>query len=432
MKTNLQPSRNESGSILVIALVMAGILGLSLISYLLLMNHQNRMVFRGQAWNHALALAEAGVEDGLAHLNRTFGTNNVRGNGINGWSGAKWGPATLATNRQLVGGTYTASISDGMPVISATGRVTVANSSQIIERRVQVFTKTDPAFRVAMSVRRGIDFKGKNILVDSYDSGDPDHCDDLGRYEAATAKAGGDIASTEGFISVGNATVKGKLYTGPLNANQYDLGPGGNVGDVNWTGPGIQPGWYFNDFNMSYPSVDVPYTTGLPLSNEGSTNYWQLGDTVDGTGYFHSGNVFLNSSKTIKVIGKATLYVTGNFIVNGKIEIAPGATLKLYIGGIQTDMNEVNTSGNAFSFQYYGLPSNRLIAWGGNSEYVGTVYAPEAELRLGGGGGSDFDYQGSCVVDKVTINGHYKFHYDENLRRRGPMSGFVVTKWQED
>jgi Tfp pilus assembly protein PilX len=428
MKTKLHPSRNESGSILMIALVMAGILGVSLISYLMLMNHQNRMVFRGQSWNHALALAEAGVEDGLAHLNRTFGTNNVRGNGVNGWSGPKWGPAILNSPRSLAGGSYTASISDGMPVITSTGRVVVANSSQIVERRVRVLTTTQPAFRVAMAARRGVDFKGNQVLVNSYDSGDPMHSTSDGRYDQVTAKAGGDIASTEGFLNVGNADVKGKLYTGPLNVDQYDLGPNGTVGDLNWTGPGIQPGYYYNDFNMNFSSVDVPFTSGLPLSNEGSTNWWQLGDG----NYFHLNNVSLNPGKDIVVVGKAALYVTGNFEVKGKIVIAPGAELKLYVGGIQTKMFEVNTSGNAFSFQYYGLPSNKFITWNGNSEYVGTVYAPEAEFTLGGGGSSAYDYQGSCVVDKVIIKGNFEFHYDENLRRNGPKSGFVVTLWQEE
>jgi hypothetical protein len=430
MKTNLQTSRNDSGSILVIALVMAGLLGVSLISYLLLMNHQNRMVFRGQAWNHALALAEAGVEDGLAQLNRTFGTNNSRG-GVNGWSGSSLGPAVLSPNRILAGGSYMARISaGGMPVITATGHVAVANSAQFIERRVRVLTAPQPAFRVGMAARRGIDFKGNKILINSYDSGDPNHSDANGEYDAATAKAGGTVASTEGFINVGNAEIKGKLYTGPLNEGEYYVGPQGSVGDLSWAGPGIEPRAYFNDFNMSFPPVDEPYATGVPpTAGPGSTNTWDL---LGGYDYKYTGNVKMGNKDIIMVVDDATLYVTGNFEMSGQIIVAPGATLKLYVGGIKTDLNQVNTDGNAFSFQYYGLPSNKLISWGGNDEYKGTVYAPEAEFRLGGGGTDTYDFQGACVVDKITINGHFNFHYDENLRRRGPVSGFVVTQWQEE
>lgn len=413
-----------------IALVTGATIGIAMLSYFLLMNHQNRMVHRGQAWNHALTLAEAGVEDALAQLNRAFGTNNSRG-GANGWSGAYYGPAVLDAPRNLAGGSYSATISSGLPVITATGRVAVANSSQFVERRVQVFTTTEFAFRVAMASRRGITMNGNNILIDSYDSGDPNHCTPLGRYDPATAKAGGDVASAEGFIDVGNNDIKGKLYTGPINAGQYDVGPNGSVGSMAWSGPGIQPGWYFNDFNMDFISVDPPYTTGLPPGPLGGTdtNAWTLGNGQ----YYYSGNVRMNAQKTILVQGIATVYVTGNFEMLGAINLAPGAQLKLYVGGQQTRLNVVNNSpdGNAFNFQYYGLPSNLLISWTGNDEYLGTIYAPEAAFRLGGGGSDIYDFQGSCVVNSVTINGHFNFHYDENLRRRGPIAGFVVSKWEE-
>src|SRR5262245_50276550 len=129
MKTKQSQQRNESGSVLMIALVMAGILGVCLISYFTLMNHQNRMVFRGQAWNHALSLAEAGVEDALAHINLEFGTNNPIG-GTDGWSGPTGGPATLSSPRNLAGGSYSVTISAGFPVVTSTGRVQVPNSSQ--------------------------------------------------------------------------------------------------------------------------------------------------------------------------------------------------------------------------------------------------------------------------------------------------------------
>jgi hypothetical protein len=426
MKTKLHPSRNESGSILMIALVMAGILGVSLISYLLLMNHQNRMVFRGQAWNQALALAEAGVEDGLAQLNRKFGTNNSRG-GVNGWSGAASGPATLAAARQLSGGSYAASISSGMPIITSTGRVMVANSSAIIERRVRVLCTTEAAFQAAVAAKKDISFNGNSITIDSYDSGDTSHSTPTGRYDPATRKAGGDIASTEGFIDVGNAEVKGKLYTGPLNPNQYSVGPGGSVGDLNWNGPGIQSGWYFNDFNMDFKEVDEPYPSGLPPTGD-PTNVWVLGNAE----YKHDGDFTANNSKVISVIGKATVYVTGTFDMKGKINIMPGGSLKLYVGGLTAKLNQVNTGGDAFSFQYYGLPSNKSVSWGGNNEYVGTVYAPQAILKMGGGGSDPFDFQGACVVDGITLNGHFNFHFDENLRKKGPQSGYVVSLWQEE
>jgi len=416
-----------------VALVTALILGVSMISYLLLMEHQNRMVVRGQAWNQALAVAEAGVEDALAHLNRKFGTNNIRGNGENGWNGPVWGPAVLGAPRSLSGGTYSASISDGLPVISSTGIVSVANSSKTIERRVRAVCTTEAAFRAAVAAKRDVTFNGNNITLDSYDSGRPGVYSTLdGKYDAAKRKAGGDVASTEGFINVGNADIKGKLYTGPVNDGMYNVLENGSVGDLSWNGPGIQPGWYFNDFNMSFLDVDEPYSIGVPPNGGiagGYTNTWLL---LSGNNYKHDGDFTASSDETIYVAGTATVYVTGVFDMRGKIIIAPGATLKLYCAGPYARLNEVNTAGSALSFQYYGLPANKKISWGGNDEYVGTIYAPQAALRMGGGGEDLYDYQGACVIESLALNGHFSFHYDENLRRRGPISSFVVALWEEN
>ena len=46
---------------------------------------------------------------------------------------------------------------------------------------------------------------------------------------------------------------------------------------------------------------------------------------------------------------------------------------------------------------------------------MGTIYAPHADFTLGGGGKDTIDFVGSSVTKTVKMNGHYKFHYDENL-----------------
>jgi hypothetical protein len=70
------------------------------------------------------------------------------------------------------------------------------------------------------------------------------------------------------------------------------------------------------------------------------------------------------------------------------------------------------------------------MSWTGNNAYVGTVYAPQASFKLGGGGSDEFDYQGACVVESVVMNGHFKFHYDEQLKKT-PLTGFAVSLWEE-
>lgn len=426
MKTTQLRRRRESGSVLAVTLIIAIVLSLSLASYLMLMSHQNRMVMHGQAWNRALTVAEAGVEDTLGHLNRTFGTNNDRG-GANGWVGPAAGPAVLGSERKLTLGIYymTTISDDALPIITSTGTVTMATSGQVIRRVIRVKTVTEAAFRAAMAARRNIDFMGNDIYVDSYDSSD-DKFSTLGKYDYNKRKAGGDVASTEGFIAVGNADVKGKLYTGPVNDGQYKVGSQGSVGDLNWNGPGVQPGWYFNDFNMDFANVEVPNLSWTQPKSKG-TNFLHLGSGA----FKYLGNLNAKSGDTIYVEAKATLYVTGDFDMKGTIIIAPGASLKIYVGGANTVLNRVNTDGNANTFQYYGLPSNTSVTWNGNDEFVGTIYAPQATLSMGGGGSNTYDFQGACVAKAVWMNGHFNFHFDENLRRKGPVIGFAVSGWEE-
>ena len=82
------------------------------------------------------------------------------------------------------------------------------------------------------------------------------------------------------------------------------------------------------------------------------------------------------------------------------------------------------------NFYYYGLPGVTSITLGGNSTYIGVIYAPEASLTLNGGGNAN-NLEGAAIVGSVTLNGKYDFHYDESLATNGPSRGFIATSWQE-
>jgi hypothetical protein len=107
---------------------------------------------------------------------------------------------------------------------------------------------------------------------------------------------------------------------------------------------------------------------------------------------------------------------------NSSIVVAPGASLKLFVGTTagptnQVALTQVNVSGNASTFQLYGLPSTASISWSGNANYLGVIYAPAADLALGGGGNNLYDYQGAIAAKSISLNGHFAIHFDENLRR---------------
>ena len=61
--------KDEQGGTLLVSLLICLILGILLGSYLSLVQNQHLSVTRAEAWNYALIVAEAGIEDALAHLN---------------------------------------------------------------------------------------------------------------------------------------------------------------------------------------------------------------------------------------------------------------------------------------------------------------------------------------------------------------------------
>ena len=434
-----------------ITLLLASILGVTLAGYLYWVRSQNLLVAESQAWNSALALAEAGIEEGLAQINVNVGSienptavanyaPSVQTNfgPLGAVSPGVYGPRSNA----LPNGSYSVTITPPAnpsltlgPTITAVGYTKVPLISKPIARTVQVTTTIKALLANTITALSNVTFKGTGLTVDSYDSSDPNHSTN-GFYNAATRKAGGDVASLFGVIGIQNANIFGHLETGP--AASYTIG-NGQVGDLpqNWPAQsGIEPGWWLTDFNMDIPDILPPYQSGtLPPSGSG-TNTWILG----ASSYYCSGDFTINNNQTLYVSGNATFYVKGSFKMKNNtgsfISIAPGATLTLYVGdssgaAVSADLGMVNTAGNASTFKFYGLPTLKTITWNGNAAYLGTIYAPEAYFILGGGGSTPYDFQGSTTVQTIDMNGHFNLHYDENLKRIGPSSGFIVTSWRE-
>jgi hypothetical protein len=138
----------------------------------------------------------------------------------------------------------------------------------------------------------------------------------------------------------------------------------------------------------------------------------------------------------VLVTGHAKLYVTGSvqFTGNDTIDIAPGASLKLYVAASTAKIagnGVLNEDGIATNFYYFGLPSNTTLTVSGNGTFIGAIYAPEAALTLDGGGHETTDFTGASVSQTARMNGHFKFHYDEALGKNGPPRGYVVKDWNE-
>ena len=264
MKFRHLPPCNDRGSILIVSLFTAAVLSFVLASYLSISQRQSVAVARSQAWNAAIPIAESGVEEALAQLNRGIGAGalNLAANGWIQKASGRYGPQQV---RYLGSSYYDVSIVEGAtPVIFSTGFVAAPYGAAPISRAIQVTTTSNaPLFSVAMVAKDKVDFKGFGTATDSFDSQDPNFSTN-GRYDPGKARDKGDVATTFGLVNVGNAKIKGKLKTGPSGSSS--LGANGSVGSAAWVNggnSGIEPGWSANDFNTDFPIVLEPFSSAF-------------------------------------------------------------------------------------------------------------------------------------------------------------------------
>lgn len=428
------PRPSACGSALLVVLITTGIIGMALASYLALISQQNLSVMRSQSWNSAMPLLEAGVEEALTHVN----VNAITNLGVDNWA---LSGNTYVRKRTMDPGYYAVAISNvNPPIVYASGYVRSPTSTNYLPPRVvMVRTLRDAMFGRGMVAKGTIDMSGNNVKSDSFDSKDPAYSTN-GRYDANKTKDNGDVATNSGLInslSVGNANIFGHASTGP--GGSISVGSNGGVGSRAWQAAGnhgIQPGWSSDDMNAAFPDVKVPFSGGSSPSggNVGGTNY----EYILGTGNYVLSDLELKGNdKYLLVTGNAQLYVSGSVSMSGQgtIIIAPNnASLKMYVGGPSASLSGngvMNGSGDATKFYLYGLSSLTSLSFSGNAAFVGAIYAPSAAFSLGGGGNTTTDFIGSSVTGSVKLNGHFNFHYDENLSREGPSRGFIVASWDE-
>jgi len=322
----------------------------------------------------------------------------------------------------------------------------------MVRRRIRVNTKKEALFAKAMVAEGQINLMGNNITTDSFNSmtstGNtfPDpvaHPNEIGDQ--------GDVATNSELIDsldLGNADIMGHVSTGP--GGTIDIGPQGVAGSKPWVQGGahngeIEPGWSADDMNVDFPPVAAPNTASSVAYGNRS---------VGGTNYnfvLNSGSYAVIGSKgltgNVLVQGNVILYVPPgsslSFSGSDQIVIAPGASLKLFVGCAtaswsgsaaivnQNLSNPATHDVGALHFQYYGLPTNTQLNMTGNASFTGVIYAPNTNLKLGGGGNNEYDLVGSTVTKTVAMNGHMNFHYDEALKDWGPDLGYVVSDWNE-
>ncbi len=296
MKTIHSTPSAKQGHVLMLTIIVVALISFILVAYLTLVQSQNTAVMRSQAWNSAVPVIEAGIEDALTHLN-THGWTNIECDGWTRVSGDRYQMTRSIESSFYVVTIYNwvAGYSNNVPDVDSLGYVELpqayASSGEgpllaqintsvrrqvLLGRGVHTRTGRDRIFTKALVARDSIQLNGNGIRTDSFDSSDPAWSTN-GHYAPGRFKANGDIAvngSVEngGSISIDNANIFGHVSTGPNGT--IALGPNGAVGDISWqsSNDGIEPGYRASDMNVSFPDVTVPYSGGWTPSGGWVTN----------------------------------------------------------------------------------------------------------------------------------------------------------------
>jgi hypothetical protein len=179
--------------------------------------------------------------------------------------------------------------------------------------------------------------------------------------------------------------------------------------------------------NVSFPSNMPPSGPFVlpPVMTGGGSNLIMLNTT----NFYQLPTLSVGSSVgELLITTNATLYISGDFNVqgNGFIEIAPGASLKLYVGGRASigGGGLANATGLATSFSFVGLAGCTSVSLSGGGGFVGTINAPQADMTMSG----TTTVYGAIICKTYSSSGGGSVHYDVSLATG---VGLVITGWFE-
>lgn len=352
----------------------------------------------------------------------------------------------------------------GNPVTSGT-----ANASRMIEAIV----RPRFAFERALEGER-IDLTNHNILVDSWDSRDEDKFPG-GFYPSDASIAArdrrwnGNIAATGSVINAGGAHIYGQAAT-----NEGDVLGSENVmgNDPDYPGGYLQnPNRIRNDFydemipviapnvaaSTGTPSsingnVTIVASTGVPTQVNATTLSLSGQSALTFAAPRDAGGNIIRDASGAAVKSYVQLVIDGNVSLSGQgvIRIEPGVHVRLFVKGdaditgngfANVDANSLANANRPANLQIYGVDRARnadgslasvgTIKIAGNGGFSGTVYAPNYDVEMKGGGNDDNIY-GAFVGRNIMMNGVQAVHYDEALGHSGLIVGYSIVSWFED
>ena len=456
MKTNLRQRDSRRGSLLIVAMLLSAIIGISLVSYLQLgrtaLNISNRAFYN----NAAINLAEQGIEEAMYSVNKAIADSTYTWTGwtISGanayreWTGVALGQNTTASYR-----VYVYDYNGVAPTFVSRARVTLANgTSAPIEKWLEVQLRKTSKFANGLVAKNSVTFSGNNATVDSWNS-DPDNNSATAAIKFSPSVKNdhgsvGSISVSVSAVSINNADIWGYAATG---GSLPTIGPNGTVGPFGTATGTMDLSHVSTDFTASFDPVTAPsgsysnyggaITTTVSLPRAGV-------DTVMGTGdyagyYMITADSVSFNNKVLSITAKVVLQLTNTITAidigggSGALDIASGAALQVYGSGdfkiagngVMNGGSTNATANQPINCQFYGTKTTGVqdIQIAGNGVLNAVVYAPQGSVKINGNG----DVGGSIVANDITCVGNAYFHYDESLAYFGGNNPFRISRWKE-
>ena len=456
----MRSSYSNRGSVLIVALIFAGLLALSLTSYMQLAFNSARLANRSFYANAAENLLDTGLEQAMWCLNNNSYTGNagfaLRPGYTKQYQGTFPSSDTYYTYTQGVKGQVDVWLNTAgtTPHAVAKAIITLGDGTTII-KEADIYLKKRSYFNNGLVAKQSLTFVG-NVAVDAWSS-DPDASATTAAipYTSLVAVDSGQIASLSvsvASISVGNADIYGYASVGGSSIADISVGATGRVGAYGTANGTIDPNRVTYDFTTNFPDVSVPTTSPITIAAiSGTVTLPNVTDrpAADGKYYYSVPSITLTGSNTLSIIAgtNVVLTVTGTTGTtvkgagNSEIDIPVTSTLTMYVAGdISLSGNGIVNGSSSFpnqpiAFQLYGTRSaattasvgTQDFAIKGNGYLAGVVYAPNANVTVGGNG----DTFGAIVSNQTSMNGNGNFHFDLSLAKTLTTSSWQVSKWRE-
>lgn len=451
----------KRGSLLIVAMMLCAVIGVSLASYIQLGRTALELSNRALYTNAAMNLSENGLEEAMHSINRRVADPSYAWPGwtISGTDASRTlpdsGAYTLDRNATGIVRVHIANYLGAAPTIVTRSTVTPGgNSGRPIEKWIEVRLKKTSRFANGLVARRQIEFDGDVSSVDSWIS-DPDSnpSTPAEAYSTSNRRDFGSVASHSvgvNAVLIQDARIWGSVATGN---HAPSVGSRGLIGPFGTTPGTVDMSRVSSDFAANYDPVAAPGTTGYILG--GITTHLNLpraGDTAaaDGKFYYTASEIDF-SDKAVNIRKRAAAEPAPKVVISftngmesiaisghhGGLNLETGARLEIYAPGdiaITGDgvLNGGDTNATANPPAHLRITGTKT--WGtqrielaGNGVLSAVVYAPRAEVKIRGDG----DVSGSVVADTIELDGDIAFHYDESLGELGSSDPFRVLAWKE-